>query len=256
MIAVDLRERARGLDRGSARAFEDLVTSVRALRGTSEEIQRLAIATWRGRMRNEHGSARVFERLAVDLGRAGLPGADVCRGFADEERRHGALCGAVVEALGDEARFEEDVLDYPDHDDVGPLEGALRSAISIGCLSETVAVALIHAERLDMPDGPLRDLLGRILADEVGHSRFGWKLVARVAPTLDADARARLDDYLVVALDHLEDHELANLATGTGYGPEGAALGLCSGEDARAIFYATVREVIVPRLREHGLLRV
>lgn len=250
MTAIDLVTRARD----EARRFADLSASVRTLRSASDEIQRFAIATWRGRMKNEHGSARVFERLARDLDRARLSGSDVCRGFADEERRHGALCGAVVEALGDEARFEEDAIDYPEHDDVDALEGALRSALSIGCLSETVAVALIHAERLEMPAGPLRDLLGQILADEVGHSRFGWKLVARVAPTLGADARARLDDYLVVALDHLEEHELANLAEGKGYGPEGAALGLCSGEDSRALFYATVREVIVPRLREHGLL--
>ena len=67
-----------------------------------------ALATWRGRMVNEHTSSRVFEGLARQLAAAGLEDEIVaeCRGFADEERRHGVLCGAVVEALGGEARFE------------------------------------------------------------------------------------------------------------------------------------------------------
>src|SRR5262249_34027606 len=65
-----------------------------------------ARATWRGRMVNEYASSAVFDGLALQLERAGL-GAEVvetCRRFADEERRHGVLCGAVVEALGGEAR--------------------------------------------------------------------------------------------------------------------------------------------------------
>ena len=66
-----------------------------------------AIATWRGRMVNEHGSARVFAGLADQLAdaRLGLLAAEA-RGFAEEELRHGVLCGAVVEALGGEARAE------------------------------------------------------------------------------------------------------------------------------------------------------
>ena len=39
-----------------------------------------------------------------------------------------------------------------------------------------VAVALIGAERMEMPDGELRDLLTGIWSDEVGH----WKLAGRL----------------------------------------------------------------------------
>ena len=35
--------------------------------------------------------------------------------------------------------------------------------------------------------------------------------------------------------------------------PEGAALGLCSGAEARTLFFRTVTEVILPRLRSLGL---
>ncbi len=212
--------------------------------------------TWRGRMINEHGSARVFDALSAQLARAGFDDDVVaeCARFANEERMHGVLCGAVVEAFGGEARAPTtDALPFPEHADVPPREAALRNVLSVSCLSETVAVALIGAERLEMPEGALRDLLTRIWADEVGHARFGWRVLASDAPALDAAARARLGAYLAVAFDALERHELAHLPEASCPPPEGAAIGLCSGADARILFYETVVEVIVPSLERAGL---
>jgi hypothetical protein len=216
-----------------------------------------AIATWRGRMVNEHGSAAVFEALASQLRDANLDDDTVraCESFAHEERRHGVLCGAVVEALGGEAcanRLENKP--FPRHDDVSPIEAAVRNVLSVCCLSETVAVALIGAERFEMPEGPLRDLLSTIWSDEIGHARFGWSLLESLAPSFDDATRARLDDYLRVAFAHLEAHELAHLPVESNEPPpEGAALGLCNGAHARALFFDTVREVIAPRLSSLGL---
>ena len=56
--------------------------------------------------------------------------------------------------------------------------------LSICCLSETVAVSLIGAERIEMPDGELRELLTKIYADEVrpDHCRAGatsWRWSSR-----------------------------------------------------------------------------
>ncbi len=215
-----------------------------------------ALATWRGRMLNEHTSARVFEGLARQLEDAGLEPEIVaeCRGFAGEERRHGVLCGAVVEALGGEATFEAPPLEeVPEHSDASRIEAALRNLLSISCLSETVAVALIGAERLEMPEGPLRELLTTIYADEVGHARFGWRLAGRLASQLDGAALARVGEYLKVALLHLEQHELAHLNPAAAPPKEGACLGLCNGRDARDLFYSTVIEVIVPGLEALGL---
>ena len=237
----------------------DLRTEARAAMPALPELDHLrdaAIATWRGRMLNEHASARVFEALAAQLARAGLD-ADVvaqCASFAPEERRHGVMCGAVVQALGGEAiAAVHDAATFPEHHRVGAMEGALRNVLSVSCLSETVAVALIGAERLEMPPGSLRDLLTRIWSDEVGHARFGWVLAARCISALDADARERMSRYLAVAFEHLERHELAHLPLASAPPAEGAALGLCSGADARTLFYATVHEVIVPRLDQLGL---
>lgn len=219
-------------------------------------LREAAIATWRGRMINEHSSARVFEGLAAQFAAAGYD--DVVpevRGFADEERRHGVLCGSVVEALGGEARAEiPEGEAYPAHEDAEtPLEAALRNMLSICCLSETVAVSLIGAERLEMPEGELRDLLTGIYADEVGHSRFGWRTLARIAPTLDDATKERLADYLEVAFVHLVEHELSHLPLSSNPPPEGAVYGLCSGADARVLFFDTVIDVIVPGLEAHGI---
>lgn len=240
-LVVDLRAEAMGL-RPAVEADEALVTA--------------AIATWRGRMINEYASSYVFEALGAQLAGVGAAESDIraCAAFAQEERSHGVLCGAVAEALGGEAiAVLPDPDPFPRHEDVGGQEGVLRNVLSIGCLSETIAVALIGAERQEMPDGELRDLLTRIWADEIGHARFGWRMVSEQLPALDRDARVRLSAYLSVAFRHLEAHELAHLPEAGELPEAGAALGLCNGRHARALFYSTVNEVIVPRLEHLGL---
>jgi hypothetical protein len=234
----------------------DLRSAARAARlpvPRHPELEAAARATWRQRMINEHGSSRVFEALALQLAQAGLPGSEECRAFAAEERRHGVLCGAVLESLGEPATFTLAPCEVPLHEDATPVEAVLRNVLSICCMSETVAVSLIGAERLAMPDGELRAVLETILADEIGHARFGWKLLAETLPRLDPSERERLEPYLAVAFAHLERHELDHIVGGAGNGPEGAALGLCDASDMRGLFYATVVDVIVPRLEGLGL---
>jgi hypothetical protein len=218
-------------------------------------LRDMAIGTWRGRMVNEFVSNRVFETLADQLTTAGLSEDSIarCREFAAEERRHGALCGAVVEAMGGQAIAKVPPLpEVPLHEDADALEGALRNVLSICCLSETVAVALIGAERLEMPEGPLHTLLTEIYADECGHCNFGWKLLQDELPDDDA-LKQRLGDYLAVAFAHVETHELAHLPVETEPPPEGVNWGLCSGANARILFYETIRTVIIPGLEGLGL---
>lgn len=219
------------------------------------ELTASAVATWRARMINEYQSSHVFAALAEQARALGLAADELeaLREFAAEERRHGVLCGAVVEALGGEARAQlAEPRALPQHRSVEPLEGFLRNVLSVSCLSETVAVALIGAERLEMPEGPLRELLTRIWADEVGHARFGWRLLGELAGSLPAAQRARLSLYLRVAFRQLEQHELAFLPLESQPPAEGAALGLCSGADARVLFYETVAQAIIPQLEALG----
>jgi hypothetical protein len=232
----------------------DLAESARAHRpelGTySRRLAAPAISTWRARMVNEYASSEVFEALSRQLAGAdfGSELAAECAGFAREERRHGVLCAAVVEALGGEAKAPiPERPPYPAHADAPPRAAVLRNAIHVCCMSETVAVALIGAERLEMPEGPLRALLTRIYADEVGHARFGWRLLERFGDALTSDERAAVERYLPIAFAHLEAHELS-LIPDCDAPPGGAELGLCSGREARVLLRETIDSVIRPGL--------
>jgi hypothetical protein len=190
------------------------------------------------------------------LEKVGLNESDLSRvrSFAIEERKHGVLCGAVVEALGGKALAPAlPVVPFPEHDEVSPLEAALRNLLSISCLSETIAVALIGAEREEMPEGELRTLLTTIYAEECGHANFGWRLLPKLLAKGDADLTSRLSEYLLVAFEHLETHELAHLPESVNPPEHGKSLGLCRGKDARDLFYATIERVIIPGLEQHNL---
>ena len=152
-------------------------------------LRQAAIDTWKARMVNEYGSANVFEGLYKQLQPLGVIPNDIDRllDFAADERRHGVLCGSVVEALGGEARAPAlPVIPFPEHPDADALEAGIRNLLSISCLSETVAVSLIGAERLEMPEGELRSLLTTIYADECAHANFGWRLLGELLQNGDS----------------------------------------------------------------------
>jgi len=220
----------------------------------SAKERHLAIETWRGRMLNEHASSRIFAGLLPQLMAANIDPkrqAEVAEMIVDE-LRHARQCGAVVEALGATPSGElPDLPPVPDHSNVSALEALLRNVLSICCLSETVAVALINAERLQLGETALGEVLKKILADEVSHARFGWSLLEDLE--LDQGLKDRLSVYLFTALAHLEEHELAHLSPVPAPSAAAVAAGVCDGSLARQIFHDTVNQVILPRLKQHGL---
>jgi hypothetical protein len=222
----------------------------------SEAERAMAVRTWRARMVNEHVSARVFAGLVPQFITAGLsPGriALLPRYIADE-LRHAEQCAGVVLALGGEpvAPLPE-LPPVPMHEEVGPVEAALRNVLSVCCLSETVAVSVIRAEHAELEGTRLGEVLGAILADEVQHARFGWELLGELLPAVGPEVRARLSAYLEVALSHLVAYEIPKLPVHHGLRAELAAAGVCDGGEARALFFDTLRCVIVPQLDALGL---
>ena len=218
--------------------------------------RQLAIETWRGRMLNEHVSARIFAALVTQMMRAGVSASHqerVATMIADE-LRHGRQCAAVVAALGGEPIVEvPDLPAVPEHADAPPLEGLLRNVLSVSCLSETVAVALISAERLNAGHPVLEETLSEILADEVQHARFGWSLLDELSPSLDADLKQRLGDYLAAAFASLREHELRYLPAAPAPSEVAEGYGACDGPTARHIFFSTLKDVVIPRLEEYGI---
>jgi hypothetical protein len=220
----------------------------------SSRERALVEGTWRGRMVNEHVSAQVYAGLLRQGMIAAIPPAflDELAGMIREELDHAKLCAGVLHRLGGEAIAPlPTLLPLSDHPGTTPLGALLRNVVSVSCMSETVAVALIQAERLDLGASPAARVLEAILADEIGHARFGWRLLDALGPLADEDRRA-VDDYLPVAIEHLVRHELANLSPVPAPTAAAAYAGACDGENARLIFASTIEEVIAPGLARHG----
>jgi hypothetical protein len=219
----------------------------------TEEDRARAIATWKGRMVNEHISARVFASLIPQMMKAGVDAEwqHEVAAMIQDELRHGQQCAAVVHALGGQALAELPPLaDVPEHEDAGPLEAFLRNVIHISCMSETVAVALIRSEQQEVAPPEMAETLRQILGDEVRHARFGWRVLRALAPRIDEPMRKRLGQYLVIAFHHLREHELAHLPTEPVPSSAANEVGVCDGRDARRLFFDTVTQVIIPGLEK------
>jgi hypothetical protein len=175
-----------------------------------------------------------------------------------DELRHGGLCGGVVEALGGEAAVTMELAPrvLPTHPGCSPLERVVRNALFIGCVCETVAVALTAEERESTTEPLVRRVIDQIAADESLHARFGWALVREAAPELDADARARTSAWLRTAFAYFEEKEMHAIPFCPPAPDElvtqGHALGVCENLDARELVYASLREVVIPGLEAAG----
>lgn len=243
MLALDLQSEA-----------ESLALPYGELPQLSAPEHALATSTWRGRMENEHASSLVFAGLlhqAVEAGASAKLQAELAQMIL-EEQGHARLCAGVLHALGGKAQGAiPEPKPLPRHEDTTRRSAFLRNVMSVCCLSETVAVALIDAERLSLEGTMPGRVLKTILADEVGHARLGWKILEDWA--LSTEEKADLSRYLGPALEHLERHELAHLSPLAAPTEACAAAGVCDGALAREIFQATVETVILPRLAAHGV---
>lgn len=245
MIALDLRDEA-------ARAPLDL-GDVSILTTTERAA---AITNWRDRMVSEHASARVFAGFFDRLLRAGMPRRhlDAARGAIDEELSHAVLCARALTALGAEARapLPDPLPRLAQHEDATPIEAVLRDAISIGACSETVAVALVGAEREQAGCPALREVLDRILADEVGHARLGWKLLDELLPAEGMPTRRRLSAYLVAVFEHQMVFHAPFLRM-PAMTDRGVAFGAPDGPSSWHVFVSTMTTVTIPGLEQRGL---
>ncbi len=250
MSTLDLRERRR-----SAQSRLPTELGLDGVELDAGERAR-AIASWRARMVSEYVSARIFSALVPQAMRAALPHPSVraLTQMATEEVRHAELCAEVVRGLGAEpvAPMPEDLAPVPEHRDADPLEAILRNAIAVGCCSETVAVALVGAERELAATPALARLLRSILRDEVGHARFGWSLLERSASRLDAGQLRRLSFHLVTIFRH-QLATYAPLRDLPGASDAAVSVGIMDGPATFRLVAETLARVTVPGLERHGL---
>ena len=226
------------------------------------EALRVARLNWKTRMVHEHESAAVFAGLLPQFMEANLPlelKTTVTR-MALDELFHAELCGRVNEALGGEGVAEDDLrlTALPTHPECTPAEAALRNTLFACCLSETVSMALLSAERDRCAEPFITEVLKQLAADEVSHARIGWTVLEWIWPNLDGDAQARTRAYLPVALDDLETQMLGAMPVADIPRPvllEAEQLGFSDSNKAREILTQTLDGVIRPRLDLIGVCR-
>lgn len=222
----------------------------------SDEERTAAIEEWRGRMVNEHISARVFAQLLPQMMRAGIE-PTVQAKVADmvaQELRHGRLCAGVVESLGGTAiAAQPELADIPMHEDAEPIEGVLRNVLAISCLEETVAVALLETNRQTSGPQPIRAVVTEILRDEVNHAKLGWQLADQLLPRIDFATRERLSEYLAVAFRQLLLRHWIPDAIDLGARIAVPAIGVDNAREASKLSLDVIARVIVPGLEAHGL---
>jgi hypothetical protein len=209
---------------------------------------------WRVHMAAELASARVFAGLVPQMMAASLD-ASLIRDVSEmvtQELDHGVLSARVYAALGGTPRTTlPSLAPVPDHAGASPIEVVLRNVIAVSCCGETLAVAVIGSERERATLEPLRATLTSILADEVGHARFGWTLLRDVAPALDASIKRRISAYLVAVFER----DLAAVYPGRDAKPASEAalaVGAHDGPLAWETLTSTLRAVTVPGLERLG----
>ena len=220
----------------------------------------LAAQNWRRRMKQEHQSAAVFAGMLPQLMEAGAPidfEVAVLRSAMDE-LRHARLCGEVVEYLGLSASLDTDLAppQLATHAGVPPLERAMRNVMFVGCLSETVAVALLTEEREYVDDPFVDRVMKQLAGDETLHARVGWIVLRDTWDRLDGDGRERTQKYLEVALAYYERCMLD--ASPVRVIPEpilvdARRLGFAHSDMARELFVEAIETVVLPQLDGIGL---
>lgn len=210
---------------------------------------------WRIHMAAELASARVFSGLVPQMMAAGLPYEELreVTDMARQEVEHGLQSARVLAALGGVPVSALPPLDpVPAHEGVPPLEAVLRNVISISCCGETLAVAVIGSERERATIERLEEVLTGILADEVGHARFGWRLLRDVGPAMDDEMKRRLSAYLVAVFER-DLRVMGRCAEAPEASFAALAVGASDGPLAWSTFLDTANEVTIPGLERHGL---
>ena len=156
-------------------------------------------ALWQTRAVSESTVRVVFDQLVAGLTATGAH-ADIialARHAADDEDRHAAICAELAAAYrgGPADVLAEPTTRLPDFTPDARIRTALH-AITLCCISESLACAFVEACISACDDPDLRKIHTRHLADEVRHARIGWAHVASLSDAERAAVEPFLEDIL------------------------------------------------------------
>lgn len=209
---------------------------------------------WAYRAGLEHAAALRFRRLAGRMEAAGL-GPEliaIARLAEAQEREHVRLCAEIAERFGRGPALPAE----PAVPEVAPAAWALRDRVlyeivAFCCVTETANAVVVTAGAEDIDDPAIRRAVRTILADEVQHSRLGWRCLAARPP--DAAQREWLGAYLPDMLAGTVRSDL--FAAQRVIGDEAAMQrhGTLPLAGRREAFLTGMREVLLPGLAGAGV---
>jgi hypothetical protein len=217
-----------------------------------ETTQQRAGALWAFRARAELEAAARFRRLAHGLATIGSARllVDMAQAAADDEIRHHERCVALARTFDAEAVIGTEPAARPLQAGSNDLRARiLHELVAMSCITETLSTALLIEMRAQARDRAVISVVHEVLQDEVQHARLGW---AHLAASASSSSLDRLSELLPRMLAETVHEEIFTTEPGTTNAAL-ASLGGLSRTDRCTIFVTTVREVVLPGLRHHGV---
>ncbi len=206
------------------------------------------------RARAENEAVQRFRGLAARL-RAHAVGSELCElaaTAAEDEERHRHACDLEAQRWGADAHsFRPVHLPTPSTGE-SPRQKLEFEVITLCCVAESLNSIYLSEIVCDAEDEGLRERTRTILKDEVQHARLGWHFLKDTG----ADV-SWLSDHMPRIFGATLHEELAG-ATGdtTTTGADSLTSkrhGIYSASQLLALWTASLREVVLPGLVDHGL---
>jgi hypothetical protein len=190
---------------------------------TDPRVRAHAGALWSFRAGAELDASARFARIADALARndAHPDVVELARKAATDELRHYDRCAALAQRFGTTPPPKRIRVAPPLCVAAGDeRRQTLYEAIAMGCVTESLSVALLLEMRTAAQDEVVDETIGEILRDEIQHSRLGWAHLAAEHGAIDLDfVGAKLPGMLADTLheevfatpDPHEDESLAGL---------------------------------------------
>ncbi len=224
---------------------------------TARELARGRRA-WELRTLDEYRSQVAFTEMLSEMTELGLPFDILGAGIriVRDEARHVELCRRMVVALGGDGIIDKSPTYVRSNKKLTVRERILRCAMGSLCIGETISVRLLAAVRDEAKDPLARNVLQQLVEDESVHSRFGWRLLEHLAPTLTPKEYKTLNKLLPKYLRSAEKSvegsaKPSNTERPLVTGPL-MPFGSLPADRRREVFYKTIENDVIRRFEKSG----
>jgi len=209
---------------------------------------------WGYRAGLEWSAAHRFRRLAGRMEAVGFDGelVAIARLAETQEREHVRLCAEIAERFGRGPELDAE----PEVTEIAPAawsphDRVVYEVVAFCCVTETANAVVVTAGADDVDDTAIRRAVRTILADEVQHSRLGWRCLT--AHPLDDAQRAWVGEYLPSMLAGTVRTDLFQPQVVPGDEATMQRYGTLPLAGRREAFLTGMREVLLPGLATFGV---